>query len=142
MNNEEVTPTFLALSAGPAQIKDDDIAALEWFTILLYVRTSSINIVDQIAKNYSRRREEQWMLFLQQKQLLCTTLKELFIKGDTSGARCYKLVLTCQLLKTGDPTTERYCGPHYLSQVLHPENCFTVGARKLAQDDVNVRKLH
>ena len=82
------------------------------------------------------------MLFLQQKQLLCNTLKELFIKGDTAGARCYKLVLTYQLLVTGDPTTGNYCGPHYLSQVLHPENCFTVSARKLAQDNVNVRKMH
>ena len=42
-----MTPTFLALSAGPAHIKDDDIAALEWFNILLYDHTSSINNVDQ-----------------------------------------------------------------------------------------------
>ena len=97
MNNEEVTPTFLALSAGPAQIKDDDIAALEWFTILLYVCTSSINIVDQIAKNYSRRREEQWMLFLQQKQLLCTTLKELFMQLELSWKQKHKEYVTSNL---------------------------------------------
>ena len=102
------------------------------------VALAALIMLIKIAKNYSRRREEQWMLFLQQKLLLCNTLKELFIKGDTAGARCYKL----QLLITGDPTTGNYCGPHYPSQVLHPENCFTVGARKLALNDVNVRKLH
>ena len=42
-----MTPTFLALSTGPAQIKDDDIAALEWFNILLYDCNSSINNIDQ-----------------------------------------------------------------------------------------------
>ena len=64
MNYEEVTPTFLALSAGQAHIKNDDIAALEWFTILLYDHTSSIIMLIKITKNYSQRREEQWMLFL------------------------------------------------------------------------------
>ena len=47
----------------------------------------------KITKNYSRRREEQWMLFLQQKQLLCNTLKELFMKWDTAGEKCYKFSL-------------------------------------------------
>ena len=47
MNYEEVTPTFLALSAGPAHIKEDSIDVLEWFTILLYDHTSSINNVAQ-----------------------------------------------------------------------------------------------
>ena len=142
MNYEEVTPTFLALSAGLAHIKEDDITALERFTILLYNHTSSINNVDQDRQELFMKKGRAMDAILQQKQLLCSTLKELFIKGGTAGARCYKLVSICQLLLTGDPTTGNYCGPHYLSQVSHPENCFTVCARKLAQDDVNVRKLH
>ena len=52
MNYEEVTPTFLALSAGLAHINDDDIGALEWFIILLYDHTSSINNVDQDRQEF------------------------------------------------------------------------------------------
>ena len=105
------------------------------------ITLAPLRMLIKIAKNYSLRREEQWMIFLHQKHL-CNTLKELFIKGDTAGARCYKLVLTCQLLITGDLSTGNYCGPHYPSQVSHPENSSLWGARKLAQDDVNARKLH
>ena len=44
---EEVTPTFLALSAGPAEVTDEDIAMLERFTIVLYDRTSSMMNIDE-----------------------------------------------------------------------------------------------
>ena len=61
---------------------------------------------------------------------------------DTNSlASCnYEEVDTYQLLITWDLGSNHwnYCGPHYLSQVLHPENCFTVGARRLAQDDVYI----
>lgn len=47
---EEVTPAFLALSTGPAQITDDVVAVLERFTILLYNRTSSMVNIDEARK--------------------------------------------------------------------------------------------
>ncbi len=47
INYEDITPTFLALSAGPAHIKDEDVAMLERFTILLYNRTSTIVKIDE-----------------------------------------------------------------------------------------------
>ena len=68
------------------------------------------------------------------KQIVTTNEVLCIPPQDTySLAPCnHEEVDTCQLLITGDPTTGNYCGPHFLSQVLHPENCFTVGARKLA----------
>ena len=43
----DVTPTFLTLSTGPAQIADEDMALLELFTILLYDRTSNVLNIDE-----------------------------------------------------------------------------------------------
>lgn len=43
----DVTPTFLTLSTGPAQIADEDVALLELFTILLYDRTSNVLNIDE-----------------------------------------------------------------------------------------------
>jgi hypothetical protein len=34
---EEVTPTFLALSTGPAEVTDEDRAMLERFTIMIMI---------------------------------------------------------------------------------------------------------
>ena len=48
---EEVTSTFVALSAGPVQISNQHIAVLERFTILLYDRTSSDTNVDEARKH-------------------------------------------------------------------------------------------
>ena len=47
---EEATPTFLALSSGPADITDDNVAVLERFTILLYGRTSDLTKIDEARK--------------------------------------------------------------------------------------------
>ena len=46
-NYEDLTPTLLTLSAGPAHIKDEDVAVLERFTILLYDRTSTMVKIDE-----------------------------------------------------------------------------------------------
>ena len=37
---DEVTATFLALSTGPVEVNNENVATLERFTILLYGRTS------------------------------------------------------------------------------------------------------
>lgn len=50
MNYEDVTPTFLSLSAGPAQLKDEDVAVLERFTIILYDRTSTIVEINEARR--------------------------------------------------------------------------------------------
>lgn len=71
---EDITQTFLALTAGPGNIEDEDIALLERFTILPYNRT--IAPLSKLMKNCSPRKVGQWILFLQQKLLLCSTLKE------------------------------------------------------------------
>lgn len=42
-----MTPRFLALSTGPAQITDEDVAVLERFTIPLYDRTSCMMNIDE-----------------------------------------------------------------------------------------------
>ena len=43
----EVTTTFLALSAGPDEVPNEDIAVLERFTILLYDHTSDLISMDE-----------------------------------------------------------------------------------------------
>ena len=43
----EVTTTFLALSAGPDEVPNEDVAVLERFTILLYDRTSDLISIDE-----------------------------------------------------------------------------------------------
>ena len=47
----EVTTTFLALSAGPDQVADEDVTMLEQFTILLYDRTSDLVSIDEARKH-------------------------------------------------------------------------------------------
>ena len=44
---DEVTATFLALSTGPVEVNDENVATLERFTILLYGRTSSMVNIDE-----------------------------------------------------------------------------------------------
>ena len=54
-----------------------------------------------------------------------------------------RLTRTCQLLATGDgliPTTGNHTA--WVLCCIDAENYSTVGVRKVAQDDVNVRKLH
>ena len=46
----EISATFLALSAGPDQVANEDIAVLELFTILLYDRTSDLVSIDEDKK--------------------------------------------------------------------------------------------
>ncbi len=85
------------------------------------------------------------MPFPQQKLRSCSILEELSTKEGTVGARCFKLLLTCLPLETGDGltlTTGSLCGLPYLRPALHPENYFAVAARKDAQDDVNVKRQH
>ena len=80
-----MTPTFLALSAGPAHIKDDDIAALEWFTILLYDHTSSINNVDQDRQELLTKKGRAMDDIPPTKAALVQHIKELFIKWTLLG---------------------------------------------------------
>ena len=47
----EVTRTFLALSAGPDEGTNEDVAVLERFTILLYDRTSDLVCIDEARKH-------------------------------------------------------------------------------------------
>ena len=47
----EVTRTFLALSAGPDEVPNEDVAVLERFTILLYDRTSDLVCIDEARKH-------------------------------------------------------------------------------------------
>ena len=44
---DEVTATFLALSTGPVEVNDENVATLERFTILLCGRTSSMVNIDE-----------------------------------------------------------------------------------------------
>ena len=44
---EDVTATLLTLSTGPAQIKEEDVAVLERFTLLIYDHTSSLMDIDK-----------------------------------------------------------------------------------------------
>ena len=125
MNYEEVTYTFLALSAGSAHIKDD--GSLSCFMIVL----AALVTLMKLAKNCSQRRDEQWMLFLQQKQLLCSTLKEVVCQGGHCWGEMLQVNLDIPTPGNGlTPTTGNHCGPHYSSPVLHPENYFAVGAGK------------
>ena len=48
---DEITATFLALSAGPSNITDEEVARLERFTILLYDRTSHLTSIDEARKH-------------------------------------------------------------------------------------------
>ena len=48
---DEVTTIFLALSAGPDQVADEDVAVFERFAILLYDRTSDLVSIDQARKH-------------------------------------------------------------------------------------------
>ena len=99
---DDVTPTFLSLSTEPSLIKDVDTTVLERFTILLYSSTSTIVNLDEARSELFTRKEGQWTLFLQPKQLLCNISEEQFTKVVTVGERCYMFAWTCQLLKTGD----------------------------------------
>ena len=46
----DATPTFLALSSGPAEKTDDNVAVLEHFTILLYDGTSDLTSNNEAQK--------------------------------------------------------------------------------------------
>ena len=52
MNYEDATLTFLALSAGPELINEEDVAVLERFTILLYDRTSTLIKIDDARQEF------------------------------------------------------------------------------------------
>ena len=100
----EVTPSFFALSTGPAQITDEDVVVLERFTI---------------ANNCSQKKDESWMPFPRPEQPLCSILKGLYTKVGTAEARCSKLLLTCHPPGTGDgstPKTGNQCGPRTLPE--------------------------
>jgi len=50
MAYEDVTSTFLTLFTAPNDISEDNIVALERFTILLYDRTSYLISIDEARK--------------------------------------------------------------------------------------------
>ena len=99
------------------------------------IALAPLSILMKLAVNCAPRKEGQWMIFLQPKQLLCNISEEQFTKVVTVGERCCMFAWTCQLLKTGDgliQTTGNHYGPPYLRPVYHPESYSAVAVRKAA----------
>ena len=57
------------------------------------ITLAALIMLIKIAKNIQKK-EEQWMLPPTQENLV-QHIKGAAIQGDTAGARCYNLVLTC-----------------------------------------------
>ena len=94
---DEVTATFLALSTGAVEMNDDHVASLERFTILLYDHISNVVNIDETRQE----------LFIEKGRYIIMNAipysisRDLCIKVDTAGARCWKSPYVCLLLKTG-----------------------------------------
>ena len=101
----EVTTTFLALSAGPDEVPNEDVAVLEQFTILLYDHTSDLITLMKLGSTFLPRRDEPWMPFLLPEQPLCSTLWGLYTKVGIAGGRHSKLLWIFLLQETVDGLT-------------------------------------
>ena len=100
---EEVTTTFLAFSTGPDQVSNEDVAMLEWFTILLYDRTSELMSIGETSN----------------------TSEGLCAKVAIVGVRLSMFLLTCPLQRTGDGQTLMTGNPYgqlYLKLASHQES--------------------
>ena len=104
MNYEEVTPTFLALSAGPVHIKNDDIAVLEQFTILLYDHSSSINNVAQDRQEFFTKKGRAMDVTPTK-----TALVQHIIRAAYHGGQCWGKMLQISL---NMPTPDNWGSNH------------------------------
>lgn len=113
-----MTSAFYNLLKSPQEISSEVAAELEWFNVLLYVRTSTSTSVNEIRKLLSTRKG-------QQKPHFNSIWKEQHcIIGD------WRLpsIVTCHHLQTGDGNVQKkgsHCGPRYHKHPCHVRNCCT-----------------
>ena len=100
---EEVTSTFLALSTGPADISDAQVAVLERFTILLYDRTSNKEDISEARQElFAKKGRAMDAIPPTQAALLQHIKRAVYRGGGTAGEKLLKQSLNCHRQVTGD----------------------------------------
>ena len=144
MAHEEVTPAYLTLSTGPAQITNNDVAVLEWFTILLYDHTSSTVKIDEARQKIVMKKGQAIPLT---RAAWCSTSRGLcsVYQGGHCCGNAFKVVVDMPCHGNWGCFDPHNWKPIWntlseastsLSELL----CFA--ARKVVEDDVTARKQH
>ena len=110
----DATPIFLALSSGPAEITDDNVAVLERFTILLYDRTSDLTNIDEARKELFTKKSRAMDAIPPTRGALVQHIKREVYQGNTAGAKQLQLFKSCHPLLTGGGLNHpagNCCGP-------------------------------
>ena len=110
---DEVTATFLALSTGPVEVNDENVATLERFTILLYGHISSMVNIDEARQELFTKKGRPMDAIPPTKAALVQHIKRAVYQGGHCWGRCCKQPCVCHRLRTGDGLTHSngsHCG--------------------------------
>ena len=137
MNNEEVTPTFLALSAEPAHIKDNDIGALEPCSMFALAALTMLIKLPRIIHEEGKSNP-----IPPTKTALVHNIKRAVYQGRHCWGKMLQVSLNMSTHDKGIQPLEATSVNHTTWVKCCIGELFHCWVQKCVQDDVNVRKLH